>query len=86
MSKYVKMIVVHECYHSCPFFNNVGQEMQCDHPFYLDKANMKTAYDNLIITQQNSRGRVPDACPLKRELSTSVETVVDLGYAARTQE
>jgi hypothetical protein len=86
MSKYVKMIVVHECYHSCPFFNSVGQEMQCDHPFYLDKSNLKTAYDNMIITQQNSRGRVPDACPLKKELSTSVETVVDLGYAARTQE
>lgn len=83
MSKYTKFKVVNECYHSCPFFNNVGQEMQCDHPFFLDKSNLKTSYDNMIITQQNSRGRVPDACPLKTEDITETILVVELGYEAR---
>ena len=72
MAKYTKVHFITECYHGCPFFNNVGQEMQCDHPFYLDKSNLKTAYDNMIITQQNSHGRVPDACPLKNDEVTEV--------------
>lgn len=83
MSTYTKFKVVNECYHECPFFNNVGQEMQCDHPFYQDKSNLKTSYDNLIITQHNSRGRVPDACPLRTEKITETTLVVELGYGAR---
>jgi hypothetical protein len=74
MSKYTKfkVAIVNECYHGCPFFNSVGHEMQCDHPFYQDKSNLKTLYDNLIITQKNSHGRVPDECPLKNDEVTEV--------------
>ncbi len=51
---------VKQCYHGCPFFGG-GKEMECDHPYWEGKG----AYDNMIITQDNSHGRVPDECPLR---------------------
>ena len=62
MKTYEKITVVDECYHRCPFFGNAGNEMKCLHPHLLLKENV---WDRMIITQQNSRGRVPDECPLR---------------------
>jgi hypothetical protein len=56
-------IIVEQCYQTCPFYGVSMDGMQCDHPYFSDKG----AYDNMIITQDNSRGRVPDACPLRSE-------------------
>jgi len=50
---------VKECFHGCPFFGG-GKEMECDHPYWDGKG-----YANMIITQDNSHGRVPDECPLR---------------------
>ena len=43
--------------------------MQCNHPYWKDKG----AYENMIITQVNSRdGKIPEKCPLKNEQLTIV--------------
>jgi hypothetical protein len=54
-------VLVDECYHKCPFFSTTMDGMRCDHPHF----NNQPAYSNMIITQDNSRGRVPDECPLR---------------------
>lgn len=56
-------VLVNSCYHSCPFFNANSEGMFCGHPHWGDKY----FFDSMIITQDNSRGRVPDECPLKKE-------------------
>lgn len=55
-------IIIKECYHVCPFFIRTHY-MECLHPFWTDKGT----YDNLIITRNNSIGRTPDECPLRKE-------------------
>lgn len=50
------------CYHDCPFFGTEGSPspiMCCKHPS-LD------CDTRLIITHDNSTGRVPDECPLRK--------------------
>jgi hypothetical protein len=43
--------------------------MQCNHPYWKDKG----AYENMIITQDNSRdGKIPKKCPLKNEQLTII--------------
>jgi len=61
-----KKIIVKSCYHSCPFFTVNGNTMECGHPHFDDK----NSWDGLIITQDNSRGRVPDECPLRVDVLT----------------
>lgn len=52
------------CQNRCPFFNSTMDGMECVHPYWEDK----NGYDNMIITQQNSRnGKVPEKCPLRIE-------------------
>ena len=67
--RYVKERIVEECFHRCHFFNTDVDGMKCNHPYFEDKK----PYENMIITQNNSHGRVPDECPLRKE---SVEVVV----------
>ena len=53
-----------DCYHSCSFFGTGMDGMRCEHPYWKDKS----AYDNMIITQDNSRnGKIPEKCPLRKE-------------------
>lgn len=52
---------VSECYHSCDFHMNSMDGMYCNHPT-LENSSME---EQMIITQDNSRGRVPDKCPLR---------------------
>jgi len=59
--RYVNEKSVKECYHVCPLFTTSGNEMSCGHQYFKDGD-----LENRIITQDNSRGRVPDQCPLKR--------------------
>jgi hypothetical protein len=70
--KYNKIEIVYQCFHGCSFFGG-GHEMSCDHPYFKDKG----AYENMIITQDNSHGRVPDECPLKNE-PAEIMTIVKL--------
>jgi len=63
----MKLITVKQCYNSCPFFRD-KPEMHCKHPHFLK------LYDSLIITLENSRGRVPDECPLRNDIL--IETTV----------
>jgi hypothetical protein len=62
-----KEIKVTGCFHSCPFFRTSMDGMHCGHPHWDDKG----AYDNMIISQDNSRnGNIPERCPLKEESLT----------------
>ena len=57
-------IKITTCYHICPFFTVESNQMYCDHPHWVGMG----VYDNLIITQENSRdGKVPIECPLRKE-------------------
>ena len=72
--KYIKEKVVKECYHQCPFFRTDMDGMKCGHQYFEDKK----AYDDMIITQENSRnGKIPEKCPLRTE-STEVVLRVEL--------
>lgn len=53
---------IKSCYHSCPFFRTTMNEMWCGHPKWQGG---ETGYESYIISQDNSRGRVPDECPLR---------------------
>jgi len=57
-----------KCYHSCPFFASPPMDgMECNHPYWESKG----AFDNMIITQSNSRdGKIPEKCPLRKEQLT----------------
>ncbi len=56
--------IVKGCYHSCPFFGTSMDGMECRHPYWKDKG----AYENMIITQDNSRdGKIPEKCPLHND-------------------
>jgi len=61
MARYVTEKEVEQCFHSCQFFNTSGHIMECTHPDFGEVEWEK----KLIITQDNSRGRVPDKCPLR---------------------
>jgi len=59
-----KDYTVKQCYHKCPFFGISMDGMVCDHPYWKDKK----PYENMIITQDNSKnGRIPDKCPLRED-------------------
>lgn len=60
--RYVHEKVVKSCYNSCKFFKTDGYVMLCFHP-ELENLDLEK---QLIITQENSRGRVPDECPLRK--------------------
>ena len=53
-----KSIEVTSCYHCCDFFESDMDGMFCSHPTICDQPR--------IINQDNSRGRVPPGCPLRR--------------------
>jgi hypothetical protein len=57
-----KVNIISSCHH-CPFFGRSMDGMECNHPFWNDKG----IYENMIMTQNNIRGKVPEKCPLKRE-------------------
>ncbi len=59
-------VEVKQCYHSCPFFKISHEDMYCGHPVWEEKGG-KSAYGSLIITKENSKGRVPEECPLRQE-------------------
>lgn len=61
MEKYVVEKEVEGCYHECMFFGTSSDGMECTHPYFEDKE----PYDNMIITQDNSRGKIPEKCPLR---------------------
>jgi len=61
MARYVTEKVVEQCFHSCNFFSTGGHIMECTHPDFGAVEWEK----KLIITQDNSRDRVPDKCPLR---------------------
>jgi hypothetical protein len=55
---------INGCYHICVFFKTSMDGMECGHPYWKDKG----AYENMIITQSNSRdGKIPEKCPLRNE-------------------
>ena len=62
MSRHVKEKEVHECFFGCDFFETSGHLMQCTHPDF-EKMEWEK---KLIITQDNSKKRVPDECPLRK--------------------
>ena len=62
MERYVTEKEVKQCYHSCHFFHTVSSVMECTHPDFNDVEWEK----KLIISHENSRGRVPDECPLRK--------------------
>jgi hypothetical protein len=65
----IKKIKIKQCYYSCPFFDTSMDGMECNHPYWKDKG----AYENMIITQDNSRnGKMPEKCPLKKEQLTII--------------
>ena len=56
--------IVDKCFHGCWFFNVSMDGMECNHPYWRDKK----PYENMIITQGNSRdGKIPEKCPLRNE-------------------
>lgn len=60
----IKEIIITECCRSCLFFRVSMDGMECGHPYWKDKG----AYENMIITQDNSvGGKIPDKCPLRNE-------------------
>lgn len=65
--------ITNGCYFECTFFNKSGNCMECCHPFFDDK----NVYENMIITQENSRdGNIPEKCPLRAndiEIRTTVK-------------
>lgn len=61
MARYVTEKEVEQCFHGCAFFNTSGHIMECKHPQF-EEMDWES---KLIITQDNSRGRVPDKCPLR---------------------
>ena len=62
-----KKIEINTCYHSCPFFGVSMDGMNCNHPYWEEKS----AYSDMIITQDNSRdGKIPEKCPLRNEQLT----------------
>jgi len=83
MSKYVKEISVLECYFVCPFFSLEGNLMVCKHPYFEDEVTSN--YENLIITKDNSRGRIPDKCPLKNGDKVEICMRVKLGSGMTTK-
>lgn len=55
---------VEQCYHGCDFFGKSMDGMYCMHP----KLKNSGIQGQHIINQDNSRGRVPDKCPLREEI------------------
>ena len=72
---------VSQCYHGCQFFGTSMDGMECNHPYF----KYKGAYDNMIITQYNSHGRVPDDCPL-RDGPVEITTIISLKEPIITKE
>lgn len=67
--------VVTGCFNQCSFYSSDMDGMKCTHPFFKNKG----AYENMIITQSNSRdGKVPEKCPL-RSGAIKISTTVRLG-------
>jgi hypothetical protein len=64
-------ITVKECYHSCPLFGISSDGMECMHPVF----ESGSPWDRMIITQNNSRGRVPDKCPLRKSAIKIVKNI-----------
>ena len=56
MDTFEQMKKVRECYKVCPFFGTDGTSMDCLHP-------SRNKDRRVIITKENSIGRVPKDCP-----------------------
>ncbi len=57
-----KVVKITGCRRECTFYEISMDGMGCAHPHWDDKG----AYDNMIITQDNSRGgKIPEKCPLR---------------------
>lgn len=55
-------IKIKGCYNTCCFFISQSDGMECNHPYWKDRS----PYENMIITQINSRdGKIPEKCPLR---------------------
>ena len=64
-------IIVKECYHSCPLFGISSEGMECGHPVF----ESGSPWDKMIITQDNSRNRVPDECPLRKSAIKIIKNI-----------
>lgn len=64
-------VIVNQCYYSCPLFGTSSDGMECMHPNFENKS----VWDRMIITQDNSRGRVPDECPLRKSAIKIVKNI-----------
>ena len=73
--KYLKSTKITQCFMTCPFYGSAPDGMMCNHPHF---DNSKYPWDKMIISQENSRGRVPDECPLITEGSTDFTIRVEL--------
>ena len=62
----IKDIIINQCYSGCNFHTNSMDGMYCGHPYF----DSQETYSNMIITHENSRERVPDECPLRKESLT----------------
>jgi hypothetical protein len=64
-------VTVKECYHSCPLFGTSSEGMECTHPIF----EYGSPWDRMIITQDNSRDRVPDECPLRKSAIKIIKNI-----------
>ena len=60
--KIQKEVIVTQCFNNCPFWHNSMDGKECSHPYWDDKE----PYSSMIITHDNSKGMVPDECPLRK--------------------
>jgi hypothetical protein len=63
--------IVDECYCSCPFYGSYINGMICNHPYWKDKG----PFDNRIINHDNSHGKVPNECPLRKGPVTNIKRI-----------
>jgi len=68
--EYITKKIVNDCW-DCPFLGKSPDGMECDHPYFKDKG----AYDNMIITHNNSHQKVPNECPLKQSSVTMIKKI-----------
>jgi len=61
---------IKQCYHACPLMKVDADGMYCAHPVFNGRP-----WENMIITHYNSRGRVPDKCPLHTKPFTVTYTL-----------
>lgn len=75
---YGSTIEVNSCYQECPFYRVEGYLMKCGHESLKLHPNEQS-----IITQTNSKGRVPEECPLN---AGDIKLVQEIGLSKINKE